>query len=191
MTEAKVSSETKKKLETAEQAMNHLQNKSKEFNPFTGLDDVPVEEPQTKLSRKEVQNADAIWVDPIRSIKRPVGGKDKATVFFDEKWRDLHAKDWEYVRCVVENHELIGEAVEVWTSKWGCDPAHFWKVPVNKVVMIPRLLAEQLSKCKYHRLKMEGGLESAQESNFVNKRIVVDHVVRRIDCRPDGFGFAA
>jgi hypothetical protein len=189
--EPKVNSEGKKSLDKAEQLIGQFQAKTKEFNPFTGLGDVPVEEPQTKISRREMDHADAQWIEPLRSIKRPVGGKDKATVYFNEKWKPLHEKDWEYVKCIVENNELIGEKVPAWTSKWGCDPAHYWEVPVNRPVMIPRLLAEQLSKCKYHRLKMEGGLESAQESNFVNKRIVIDHVVRRIDCRPAGFGFAA
>jgi hypothetical protein len=191
MNKPKVNSEGQKSLDRAEEVLSHFQSKTKEFNPFTGLNDISVDEPQTKLSKQELAHTDAIWVEPIRSIKRPVGGKDKATVHFKEEWKPLHEKDWEYVRCIVENNELIGEAVEVWTGKWGCDPAHFWKIPVNKPVMIPRHLAEQLSKCKYHRLKMEGGLEAAQESNFVNKRIVADHVVRRIDCRPDGFGFAA
>lgn len=182
----KVNSEGQKTLDRAVEKIDAFQEQAREFNPFTGLQNIPQTEQQTKISTREANQADAIWITPVRSIKRSTGGKDKATVHWDEKWQGQHDEDWKYVKCIVENNELIGEAIEVWTAKWGCDPAHFWKVPVNKPVMIPRLLAEQLSKCHYHRLKMEDGSEKV---NFVNSRFVADHVVRRIDARPVGFGF--
>jgi hypothetical protein len=185
----KVNSEGQKVLDQAAEKLDAFQEQAREFNPFSGLKNVQVEtEPQTKMSNREAKAADAIWIEPIRSVKRPQGGKDNAKVHWDEKWRPQWEEDWKRVKCIVENNELIGEAVEVWTAKWGCDPAHFWKIPVNKPVLIPRLLAEQLSKCQYHRLKME---DSAEKMNYVNSRLVADHVIRRIDARPVGFGFAA
>jgi hypothetical protein len=186
MVTPKVNSDGQKELNKAAEKLDHFQEKAREFNPFTGLTNVEATEPQTKLSTREANSLDAIYVTPIRSVKRPVGGKDKATIFWDEKYRQQHDEDWKYVKCIVENNEMIGEAVECWTAKWGCDPAHFWKIPVNKPVMIPKLLAEQLSKCQYHRLRMA---DNAEKMNYVNSSLVADHVVRRIDARPVGFGF--
>lgn len=186
MVTPKVNSDGQKELKKAQEGFDSFQEQAREFNPFSGLTAVE-SEPQTKMSTREANQVDAIYVKPVRSIKRPIGGQYKATVYWDEKFRAQYEEDWKYVKCIVENNELIGEAVEVWTAKWGCDPAHFWKVPVNKPVMIPRLLAEQLSKCQYHRLKME---DSAEKMNYVNSRLVADHVIRRIDARPVGFGFS-
>jgi hypothetical protein len=182
----KVNSEAQKQLDQVAQKLDAFQEQAREFNPFSGLTNVEAGDPQTKISTREANAQDAIYVKPVRSIKRPQGGKDKATVHWDEKWRAQHDEDWKYVKCIVENNELIGEAVECWTAKWGCDPAHFWKIPVNKPVMIPKLLAEQLSKCQYHRLKMS---DNAEKVNYINSQMVADHVVRRIDARPVGFGF--
>ena len=186
MNKPKVNSEGQRVLDKAEESLNTFQEQARDFNPFSGLQNVSETDPQTKISTREANAMDAVWVKPIRAIKRPTGGKDKATVHWDEKWRSLRDEDWKYVKCIVENNELIGEAIETWTGKWGCDPLHFWKVPVNKPVMIPKHLAEQLSKCQYHRLKMADGSE---KQNFINANIVVDQVVRRIDARPVGFGF--
>lgn len=186
MNKPKITSEGQKSLDQSLESLGRLEQKIQEFNPFSGLSNEPTSDPQTKLSTREANAKEAIWLKPVRSIQRSVGGKDDAKVYWDEKNRQAHDEDWKYVKCIVENNEIIGEDIEVWTAKWGCDPAHFWKVPVNRPIMIPKLLAEQLSKCQYHRLKMESG---AEKSNYVNAGIVADHVVRRIDARPVGFGF--
>lgn len=140
-------------------------------------------EPQTKLSSKEIEKSDAPYIKPVRSInsKEP----------FNEKYRDLHKQAWEYIKCIVENNEILGEAVECWTKRFPGDPAHFWKIPVNKPVYIPRLLAEQLSQCRYHRLSMEASNAQVTGSDQMGTYIgnmVVDHTKQRIDCRPVGFG---
>jgi len=188
MNKPRVNSDGQKELDKAQEKIDSFQEQAREFNPFTGLTDIEESEPQTKMSTREARNADAIYIKPIRSIQRPNFKSDRcdSRVYWDEKYREDRDRDWEYVRCIVENNEIIGEEVEVWTAKWACDPAHFWKVPVNKPVMIPRMLAEQLSKCHYHRLKME---DNSEKMNYVNSKLVADHVVRRIDCRPVGFGF--
>ena len=144
---------------------------------------VPETEPQTKLSTKEVEKIDAPYIKPIRSInsREP----------FNEKYRDLHKKAWQYIKCIVENNEILGEAVEVWTKRFPGDPAHFWKVPVNKPVYLPRLLAEQLQQCRYHRMTMEASNGQVAGSDGMGTYIgsmVVDHTKQRIDCRPVGFG---
>jgi len=189
MTTPKVNSAGQKELDKASEKLESFQEQAREFNPFTGLTNVRETEPQTKISTREANQMDAIWVNWVRAQKRPeIMGKDGKVnkPYWDEKFRQQRDDDWKRVKCIVENNEMIGEMVEAWTAKWGCDDAHFWKVPVNKPVMIPRVLAEQLSKCHYHRLKMEDGSE---KQNFVNSQIVADHIVRRIDARPVGFGF--
>lgn len=186
MNRPKVNSEGQKELDRASESLDNFKAQAGDFNPFTGITKPSETEPQTKLSKREGEHVDAPEIKPLRAVRRPVGGQHKATVSWDEKYRDARNKDWELVKCIVENNELIGQEVEVWTAKWGCDPAHFWKVPVNKPIRIPRMLAEQLSKCNYHRLKME---TNADAKNFVDANIVADHVVHRIDARPVGFGF--
>jgi len=188
MQKPKVNSESQKRLDEAVEKVDALQTSLREFNPFEGLKDADPVEPQTKISNREANRATAIEIKPVRTMRRPVGGKDGAKVYFDrQKHGEQYDKDHQIVTCIVENHEIIGEEVELWTAKWGCDPAEFWRVPVNKPVRMPRYLAEQLANCSYHRLKMEDG---ADKVNYVGKGPVVDQVVRRIDARPVGFGFA-
>lgn len=141
-------------------------------------------EPQTRMSSREIKNSDAIYLKPLRSIS----SKEK----FNEKYRDAHTRGWEYVQCIVENKEIIGESVETWTKKFAGDPAHFWKVPTNKPVFIPRLLAEQLASCKYSRLKMQADERQITTSDGVGTYIGAlqyEETVKRIECTPVGFGF--
>lgn len=141
-------------------------------------------EPQTKLSSREAKSADAPYIKPLRSIS----SKEK----FNDKYKDAHRNGWEYVKCIVENKEIIGEAVEVWTKKFPGDPAHFWRVPVNKPIFIPRLLAEQLASCKYSRLKMKEDERQVTGSDHAGTYVGAlqfEETVKRIDCTPVGFGF--
>lgn len=140
-------------------------------------------EQQTKISKREAARADAPYIRPTRSIQ----SKEQ----FNETFRNQHTRAWEYVKCIVENKELIGEKVEFWTKKFPGDAAHFWQVPVNIPVQIPRMCAERLAGCSYHRLKMEQTSQPLGDSNFseTTGKIVADTTVQRIDCRPVGFGF--
>lgn len=186
MVTPKVNSSAQKELEKSEAQLNAFEDQIKNLTKDR-LDAAPVQEtePQTKMSTREANKADAPYIKPVRSInsKEP----------FNEKYREQHTKSWEYVRCIVEN-EIVGEQVEVWTRRYAGDPAHFWKVPVNKPIYIPRLLAEQLAQCKYHRLMMETNSTQVTGSDQMGTYVgamVVDHTKHRIDCRPVGFGFTA
>jgi hypothetical protein len=185
MNRPRVNSDGQKELNKAEEKIGEFKETVREFNPFTGLESVNPADPQTKLSTRELNAMDAPYIKPVRSVNRV--NSEKSKTYWNEKFQEQHDNDWKYVKCTVENNELIGQAVECWTAKYGCDPAHFWIVPVNKPIMIPRLLAEQLAKCQYHRLKMEDGSDKV---NYVNSNLVADHVVHRIDARPVGFGFS-
>lgn len=179
------------KLETSsEKELIKLDEKFKEFESNVAemtvdrMNLAPVEEKevQTKISTREANKADASYLKPVRSInsKEP----------FNEKYREQHTKAWEYIKCIVENNEIIGEQIECWTKRFAGDPAHFWKVPVNKPVFIPKLLAEQLSQCRYHRLRMDQSqIASSDGAGTFMGSMVVDETKHRVDCRPVGFGF--
>lgn len=187
----KVNSDGQKELDKAQEKFDQFNDQVAGFNPLDAKAPVAETEPQTKMSQREIRNAEVPYIKPIRSVARTNFKNDRidSRSYFDEKHRPLHDRDWEYVKCIVENNEIKGEDVEVWTAKWGCDPAHFWKVPVNKPVMIPRLLAEQLASCKYHRLRTEDRPVEQGQLGTITGALVVDQTVHRIDARPVGFGF--
>src|SRR5579863_4732004 len=147
MNKPKVNSEAQKEIEKAQESFDKFHENLKDFNPLSVSAPVDEKEPQTRLSTREANKMDAPYIKPIRSINSKEA--------FNEKYRKQWEEGWQYVKCIVENHEIIGEAVEVWTKRFAGDSAHFWRIPVNKPIMIPRLLAEQLAKCQYHRLIME------------------------------------
>lgn len=185
MNRPKVNSESQKELDRAEKQFEAFEEQVKSLNVDEMNKAPKLElEPQTKISTREANKSDAPYIKPLRSIN----SKER----FDERYRDMHTKAWEYIKCIVENNEILGEAIEVWTKKFPGDPAHFWKVPVNKPVYIPKLLAEQLSQCKYHRLSMDQSTIASSDGlgTFMGS-MVVDNTKHRIDCRPVGFGFTS
>lgn len=191
MARPNVNSDGQKQLDAAQQKFDKFEESIKEMT----MDKIsssasPMEtEQQTKMSSKEIKQYDAPYIKPIRSINRSQGGKDGAKTYWDEKFRPAHTRDWEYVRCICENKEVIGESIHTWTAEYGCDPAHEWKIPVNKPVWIPRLLARHLANRKYHRLRMEDAPTSVEGGITYHGAMVVDQEVSRLDCRPAGGAF--
>lgn len=114
---------------------------------------VPDHDARQSMSVRNSQDVPVL--KPLKSIS------DKAK--FNEKYRKDWERGWEYVKAIVQNYEIIGESVECWTHKFAGDPAHFWRVPVNKALMMPRLLAEQLAECKYHRIVMDEKCHTASD----------------------------
>lgn len=104
-------------------------------------------EPQTKLSSSEIAKSKDIYLKPIKSI----GCREK----FDEKWRNEYNFQKEYVPFIAENHEIIGEEIDLWTRPFPGMPAEEWKVPTNTPVWGPRYLAEQIKRKTYRVLKMD------------------------------------
>lgn len=177
MERPRVNSEGQKELDKAQAQFDQFDAKLKSLNPFDRSKDNE-HDAQVKLSTKEGQLADAPYIKPVRSVatKEP----------FNEKYRKAWEYGWQYVKCVVENNEIKGEGVEVWTKKFAGDPAHFWKVPCNKPIYIPRLLAKQLSECKYVRYvaqdpRLTGGADGVTGGYFSD--IVAETVQHRIDAR--------
>jgi hypothetical protein len=139
------------------------------------------QEPQTKLSSQQIDAAKQTYLKPKRSIS----AKDK----FNEKYRDEYEFAKEYVQFIAEHREIIGETIEIWTRRYAGLPAEYWEVPVNKPVWGPRYLAEQIRKCRYHRLSME---EKYTSDNFIGSsglgamygKIVVENTIQRLNAEP-------
>lgn len=137
------------------------------------------EEPQTKLSQKEIEKTNDIYLKPVKVIG--CGGKDK----FNEKFRAAYEYDKEYVYFIAENKEIIGETIDIWTRPYGGLPAEEWKVPVNKPVWGPRYLAEQIKRKFYHRLVMQEATKTVSDgAGTYYGAMVADTTVQRLDARP-------
>ena len=186
MNKPKVNSEGQKSLDLAQDQFDSFAKEVSNFNPIEAKGPIEQKDQQTKMSSKEIRQYDAPVIKAIRTMPR---GK----VFWDEKWRAERDRDWELVRVIVENHEIIGEDIECWSAPWGCDSAHQWKIPTNKPIYIPRHLAKQLANCKYHRLRMEDKPTEAGNGMTFYGSVTVDQVKQRIDCRPapSGGNFSA
>lgn len=181
MARPQLNAEGQKELDKADEQFEAFKSKISSYNPLDNRKPVEEVDPVIKLSNREMQKMDAPYIKPVRSISRPKG--DKMPVYWNEKYQRIHDYDWEYVKCKVENKEIINDDVECWTCKYGCDPAHFWKVPVNKPVYIPRLLASQLAQCKYNKLIMqEEKIRSSDGMATYTGTMEVEQTINRINC---------
>ncbi len=176
--------ETKAKPKIKETELDKLE---KQFDAFDQnvqqltqdrMNMAPVEqkEPQTKIAQVDLEKMKDIYLKPSRAI----GCKEK----FNEKWRDDYNFKKEYVNFTAENHEIIGDSLELWTRPFPGLPAEQWKVPVNTPVWGPRYLAEQIKGCKYHRLKMQNRVNSQEGVGEFYGTMAVDTTVQRLDANP-------
>lgn len=131
---------------------------------------------QTKISSKDLENSKDIYLKPSKSI----GSKEK----FNEKFRDEYNFQKEYVRFIAENKEIIGETIEMWTKPFAGMPAEFWQVPTNKPIWGPRYLAEQITKCKYHRFVMQDNVVENNNMGKIYGQMAVDTTIHRLDALP-------
>lgn len=181
----KVSSNSQKELDKCEKQFNEFQENVESLT-LDRLNSAPKEEAeqQTKISNREAQKSDGIYLKPSRSIMSvnpKTGEKEK----FNEKFRKDWEFDKEYVTFIAEHKEIIGETIEMWTHPYGGVPAEFWTVPTNKVVRGPRYLAEQIKRCNYHRLRMDDHkVISSDGVGSYTGQIVVDQVISRLDAYP-------
>lgn len=134
-------------------------------------------EPQTKLSQKELEKTEKIWLKPTVTIQ------DRQK--FNEKFRSKWEFAKEYVQFIAEHKELIGELIEIWTHPFGGVGAEFWKVPTNRPVWGPRYLAEQIRRRKYHKFTMDQKQTTAADGmGTYYGGMVVETVVQRLSAEP-------
>ena len=133
-------------------------------------------EPQTKLSAKDLERSKDIYLKPERTISC----RDK----FNEKFRDNYTYDKEYVQFIAENKEIIGDSIEIWTRPYGGMSAEFWRVPTNTPVWGPRYLAEQIKRKSYHRLVMKDKPTASSSEGTYYGTLVSNTTVQRLDAHP-------
>jgi hypothetical protein len=133
-------------------------------------------EAQKPMAQKEIEKSKQVYLKPVRTI----GNNQK----FNEKYRKDYEEAKEYVSFMAENHEIIGETIEIWTRPFGGMPAEEWKVPVNKPIWGPRYLAEQIKRKFYHRLVMQSNVVENNSVGQVFGNMVVDTTIPRLDALP-------
>lgn len=171
-----------KEIDKLQQQFDEFDNQIKELTQDR-MNEAPVlnQEPQTKLSSRQMEKSREIYLKPDRI--------QSSNQKFNEKFREKYNYDKEYVQFIAEHKEVIGETIEMWTRPYGGMDAEFWKVPTNKPVWGPRYLAEQIRKCKYHRLRMDQGISTAVDGmGTYHGSLVVDNIVHRLTAEPVSSG---
>lgn len=173
-----VSSLAEKELDKAEAQFKEFDDNIKEMT-MDRMSQAPkheVEE-QTKISQKDLEKSKDVYLKP----KKTISCQEK----FNEKFRNQYNFEKEYVQFIAENHEIIGECIEIWTKRFAGQPAEFWEVPVNTPVWGPRYLAEQIKNCNYHRLTMKENVVTSQSGyGAMYGQMAVDTTIQRLDARP-------
>lgn len=134
-------------------------------------------EPQTKLSQKDLERTQDIYLKPSRSINVPQK--------FNENFREQYEFDKQYVKFIAENKESPGDTIEMWTHPYGGVPAEFWEVPTNKPIWAPRYVAEQIKSRTYRRLTMQQKVIT--EANSIGQMygaLAVETIINRLDAQP-------
>jgi hypothetical protein len=186
LNKAKASSNfAQKELDRAEKQFEKFEENIKEMT-LDRMNEAPKleQEPQTKMSNREAQKADGVWLKPVRSIGPGVHPKTGEVERFNEKFRKDFEFASEYVKFIAEHKEL-GETIEIWTKAFPGTNMEYWEVPVNKPVWGPRYLAEQIKKASYHRLRMdEQKVIGYNQMGAMTGQLVVDNIVQRLDATP-------
>jgi len=172
-------SESERQLDKAETQFQAFEEDLKQMT-LDRTNEAPKQEleQQTKLSNKDLEKSNDIYLKPSKSI----GSREK----FNENYRDEYNFQKEYVRFIAENKEIIGETIEMWTKPFAGMPAEFWQVPTNKPIWGPRYLAEQITKCKYHRFVMQDNITAHDGTAKYYGQMAVDNTIHRLDATPVG-----
>lgn len=177
LSKPKVSASAQRHLDKAEAQFDKYHEELKSLSQ-NDIKSAPVreEEMQTKLSQREIQKNNDLWLKPERTIP------DRQT--FNEKFR----KDWEfakeYVNFIAEHKEIVGEKIEIWTHPFGGVGASFWRVPVNKPIWGPRYLAEQIKSRTYVRYKTEDRVTQPGQDFTMYGTMVAESQIQRLDAYP-------
>lgn len=133
-------------------------------------------EPIHKISNKDLDKNDAMYLKPFSTVSVPP--KEK----FNERFRKSYEYDCERVEFTAEHRELIGETIEMWMKPYGGMPAEFWKIPTGKKINAPRYIFEKLRRTGYHRLRMDESKQTNSDgTGTFYGQMVVDNYVPRLD----------
>ncbi len=173
----KLNSASEKELDKAEKQFEKFDSEIKSMT-LDRMNTAPVkeEEPQTKLSSKEIEKSKDIYMKPKRSI----ASREK----FNEDYRKDYNFSKEYVNFIAENKEIIGETIDLWTKPFAGMPAEEWDIPVNKPIWAPRYVAERIKACRHHRLVMQDRPVNADGMGQYYGSMAVDTTVQRLDAHP-------
>ena len=170
----------------AEKELDRVEKQFKEFDDHVKsltqdrMNEAPLKEKaaQTEIAAVDRAKMKELYLKPFKSI----GCREK----FNERYREDYNHDKEYVNFEAENHEIIGEELDFWTKPYAGMPAEEWKVPVNTPVWAPRYVAEQIKRCKYHRLVMKQNVvpNSNDGRGELYGTMAADSTVQRLDARP-------
>lgn len=141
-------------------------------------------EPQTKLSQREIDDSKEIYLKPKRTYPPGIHPKTGEREKFNERFRDEYNYKREYVSFIAENVEIIGETIKLSLKKFPGTSIEDWEVPVNVPVKGPRMLAERLTECGYHVLKMEDRPTDIAGGMTYYGQMVAKSKVQRLDARP-------
>ena len=171
-------SESQKELDRAETQFDEFAESIKQMTIDRANESSKLEvEPQTKISQVDIEKSKEIYLKPTRTIS----SKEK----FNEKWREEYNFSKEYVYFIAENHEIIGETIDLWTKPFPGMAAEEWKVPTNVPIWGPRYLAEQIKNAKYHRFQMKNTASTGSDhSAQYYGAMCVDTTVQRLDAIP-------
>lgn len=177
MTAQKTQAEQTKELIAKSDAFD---NQVKEMN-IDAMNRAPIQDYEPpKVSQKEIQDSN-IYIKP----KRWIADNQKFNPRFEKDWE--YAK--QYVQCIPIHNELRGDLIEFWTHPFGGKGAEFWQLPSDKPVWIPRYAAEQLTKCKYHRLKMDQSKTQGADGNGTYfGQMISETTIHRLDAAPVNTG---
>jgi len=172
-----VNSAARKEMDKSEKQFDDFQEQVSALT-LDRMNKAPLQEvePQTKIAQRDIAKSKDVYLKPIRSI----GSKEK----FNEEYRDQWNHDKEYIHMVFENREVIGETIDCWTKPYAGVPAEEWMLPTNKPVWVPRYVAKQIAKCKYHRMRTEDRTTNAEGGMTYYGSMVVDQTIARLDAYP-------
>jgi len=167
-----------KELDQAQAQFDQFENQCKDLT-LDRMNEAPKQEAesQLKMSQNEIDKHNHLYLKP----KRTISSKEK----FNEKYREAYEYAKQYVNFSAQNNEIIGEDLDFWTKPFAGMPAEEWIIPVGKPVWAPRYVAEQISRCKYHRLTMKDSVANSSDGmGTYYGQMVVDKTINRLDAEP-------
>jgi hypothetical protein len=149
------------------------------------MNQAPLRETELQVSQKDLEKSKEIYLKPVRALGPGVNPKTGEKEKFNERFRKDFEFQSEMVNFIAYNKEIGGEAIEIWTKPFPGVNCELWKVPVNVSVWGPRHLAEQITRCRYHILKMDQAQMTHGSANTqFYGQIIADETVQRLDAKP-------